>query len=138
MRNVVKIAVLTGLVAMASNIAVASINYNSSKSNSGNIVLVYPEHLVTAPQAAAILSELEKTSSKGPVRDETVRGISKKLGVQIERIKLIKTTSRNAGPDSTKENSKNNNGAVQRKSMSVIFMLENPEDEPQAIKASQR
>ncbi len=70
-----------------------AINYNSSKSNSGNIV-VAPD-FVTKSQAAAVLADLEKS---GKTPDETaVRAAMKKHGVAADRIREVHITGITSG-----------------------------------------
>ncbi|HLW75457.1 MAG TPA: hypothetical protein VKS01_00710 [Bryobacteraceae bacterium] len=71
----------------------AAINYNSSKSNTGNI-LVAPE-VVTSAQAAAILADLEK-SGKTPDEGE-VRAAAAKHGVPKGLIKKVNITGITSG-----------------------------------------
>lgn len=73
---------------IAGVVLLAGLNYNASKSNTGNII-VTPES-VTAAQASAILAELEK-SGKTP-DEEAVRGAAAKHGIPKGVIKKIGVT----------------------------------------------
>ncbi|GEM_PF-6552371 len=74
------------MVALLGAALSAAINYNSSKSNTGNIALAYPS-TVTAAQAAAVLSEIEK-SGKAPT-ETTVRSILTAKGIKQGGFKVI-------------------------------------------------
>jgi len=95
----------------------AAINYNSSKSNSGNFVLTYSPNAASGAQAAAILGDLDKMGAR--VLDEsTLRGILKTHGARTDHIrKIIIEPVKNGRPDG------------------AIFLLENPTDEAQARSA---
>jgi hypothetical protein len=98
----------------------AGVNYNSSKSNTGNFVLTYSPDVVSGAQAAAILGDLDKTGAQ--VMDETtLRGILKTHGVRNDHIRKIIIEPVKSGRQ---------DGA--------IFLLENPRDEAQARSAYDR
>jgi len=79
-----KVGVLLAAVAV---LCAFGLNYNASKSNTGNLVLTYSSSRVSAAQASAVLAELEKA---GKTPDETtVRRILQKNGVQAEGIRKI-------------------------------------------------
>ncbi len=78
---------------IAGVVLVAGLNYNASKSNTGNII-VTPES-VTAAQASAILADLEK-SGKTP-DEEAVRAAAAKHGVPKGVIKKVIVTGITSG-----------------------------------------
>lgn len=73
------------LLAGVVSLVAFGLNYNASKSNTGNII-VTPDY-VTKAQAAAILAEVEKT---GKTPDEAaVRTVMTRHGVPSDRIKKV-------------------------------------------------
>jgi hypothetical protein len=79
------IAAIGVVLAAAGALSAFAINYNSSKSNSGNIVVHSPT--VTETQAAAILASLDK-SRQAPT-EAAIQGFIKAAGVKQGAIKAI-------------------------------------------------
>ena len=75
------------LLAGAAALFAFGLNYNASKSNTGNVI-VTPE-FVTSAQAAAILADLEKAG--GTPTEAVVRQALKKNGVDSIKIQKIVT-----------------------------------------------
>jgi hypothetical protein len=74
--------------ALAASLSAFAINYNSSKSNSGNFALSYPDEVLSQAQAAAVLTELDK-AGKAPT-EAVVREILAKQGVPASRVKTVR------------------------------------------------
>ena len=75
------------LLAVA-GLLLAGLNYNASKSNTGNFVISYDSGIVTQAQASAILADLEKNAPKA-IDESAVRSLLRKHGVSADRIKKI-------------------------------------------------
>lgn len=73
------------LLASAAALSAFAINYNSSKSNSGNIVVAPPS--VTGAQANAILASIDK--SRGTPTEASIRALLTATGVKQGAIKSI-------------------------------------------------
>ncbi|HEY6340703.1 MAG TPA: hypothetical protein VIY49_04355 [Bryobacteraceae bacterium] len=93
MKSVVQ-AIAVGFV-FAASLSAFSINYNSSKSNSGNFALSYPDEVLAQAQAAAVLAELDKAGN-APT-EAVVREILTKLGVPASRVKTIRVIGITSG-----------------------------------------
>ncbi|HTS77447.1 MAG TPA: hypothetical protein VMG40_14645 [Bryobacteraceae bacterium] len=83
-------AVATSLV-LATTLVAFGLNYNASKSNTGNIILTAPEGALTQAQVGAILSELDK--SKTAPTEAAVRQVLAKQGVPANRFKKVLITT---------------------------------------------
>jgi hypothetical protein len=90
------IAAISGLLLTMPSRSSASINYNSSKSNSGNFVVSYNPDVVTQAQAKAILDDLDK-KGQGAVDESTVKFIMHAHGVLQGKIKKIIIESGKSG-----------------------------------------
>ncbi len=101
------VGAIAGLLVAMASISWAAINLNSSKSNIYR--MVYPTNVVTPTQADATLRELDQIAPKRDVSEATLRGVLRKHGVSVDRLKKIIL-----GTDGT------------------IIVLENPADEAQA------
>jgi hypothetical protein len=121
MKHFATCATACALLVLAATLSAFAVNYNASKSNTGNIVIVYSPDRVTQVQATAVLAQLEKL---GAAPDEAaMREILKKQGVQADGIKQIVVTAiaSNAGSKAY-----------------GILLLEKAEDEAAAREAGQR
>ncbi len=116
MQRLLMLVAIGVLLTVAAPRSSAALNYNSSKSNTGNFVIAYTDP-VTRAQADAILADLEKA---GRSPDETgVRGILSTHGVQSDSIGKIIIDK---GPSGSK-------GAT-------ILLLKDPGDENAARSAA--
>jgi hypothetical protein len=99
MKRLLMLGIIGVLLAAFAPRSFASVNYNSSKSNTGNIVISYNPNQVTKAQAAAILADLEKS---GPSAGEPdVRAVLTKQGVTNDSIKSIVIIPAGNGKGST-------------------------------------
>ena len=109
------------LLAIAATLLAFGLNYNASKSNTGNFVLAYSPDRLTAAQAAAVLNDMEKS---GKTPDEAfVRVVLQKQGgmkgAALQKIVITERTG-TGGKGYT------------------ILLLEKPEDEATARAAGER
>src|ERR1700751_1875993 len=77
--------------ALMSSLSAFGLNYNASKSNTGNFTLSYPDGVLSQAQAAAVLAEFDKTG-QAPT-EAVVRRILTKQGVPASRVKAVQVTS---------------------------------------------
>ena len=108
MRRPFLIGVIMGLLVAMASIPYAAINLNSSKSNVYR--MVYPTNVVNSTQAAEALRELDQIAPKRDVSEATLRGVLRKHGVSVDRLRKM----------------------ILRKDGTII-VLENPADEAQAV-----
>jgi hypothetical protein len=122
MRHFSTCATICVLLVFAAALSAFGLNYNASKSNTGNIVLAYSPDRMTEAQAAAVLAELEKG---GAAPDEaTLRQILKKQGVQADGIQKIVKPGMVGDPRTIAKSY-------------CFLLLEKPEDLATALQASQ-
>ena len=81
--------------AFMSSLSAFSINYNSSKSNTGNFTLSYPDGVLSQAQAAAVLAEFDK-AGQAPT-EAVVRQILTKQGVPAARVKTVRVIGITSG-----------------------------------------
>jgi hypothetical protein len=113
-------AIAAGFVLMSS-LSAFRINYNSSKSNSGNFTLSYPDGVLSQAQAAAVLAEFDK-GGQAPT-EAVVRQILTKQGVAATRLKAVRIIGMTSGGGSKGYG---------------IMLLEDPADEATARASLQR
>ena len=77
--------------ALMSSLSAFGLNYNASKSNTGNFTLSYPDGVLSQAQAAGVLAEFDKTG-QAPT-EAVVRQILTKQGVAATRVKTVVITS---------------------------------------------
>jgi hypothetical protein len=80
---------------LAASLSAFGLNYNASKSNTGNFTLSYPDDVLSRAQAAAVLVELDK-ADKAP-NEAVVRQILTKQGVQASRVKTVRVIAITSG-----------------------------------------
>lgn len=100
-------AAIAFLLAATLSLFAFSVNYNASKSNTGNIV-VHPSS-VTEAQAAAILAEIDK-SRQAPT-EAALRSLMTAQGIEQGKMKLI---------------------IQQKDGKNIVLMLDDPADEKKA------
>jgi hypothetical protein len=77
--------------ALISALSAFGLNYNASKSNTGNFTLSYPDEVLSQAQAAAVLAEFDKIG-QAPT-EAVVRQILTKQGVAATRVKAVRVMS---------------------------------------------
>jgi hypothetical protein len=102
-------------LAVAVSLSAFGLNYNASKSNTGNFTLSYPDDVLSRAQAAAVLAELDK-AGKAPT-EAVVRQILTQQGVSASRVKTIRVIGITSAGGSKGYG---------------IMLLENPDDEATA------
>jgi hypothetical protein len=107
--------------ALMSSLSAFSINYNSSKSNTGNFTLSYPDGVLSQAQATAVLAEFDK-AGQAPT-EAVVRQILTKQGVAASRVKAVRVIGMTSGGGSKGYG---------------IMLLEDPADEATARTSLQR
>jgi hypothetical protein len=89
MKSLVR-AIALGFAVMSS-LSAFGLNYNASKSNTGNFTLSYPDEVLSQAQAAAVLAEFDK-AGQAPT-EALVRQLLTKQGVAASRVKTVRVTS---------------------------------------------
>jgi hypothetical protein len=119
MKSVVE-AIAVGF-ALAASISAFGLNYNASKSNTGNFALSYPDEVLSQAQAAVVLAELDK-AGKAPT-EAVVREILTKQGLPASRVKTVRIIGMTSAGGSKGYG---------------IMLLEDPADEATATASLQR
>jgi hypothetical protein len=88
MKGLLILGAISGLLLTIPSRSSAAVNYNSSKSNTGNFVISYNPDVVTQAQAKAILDDLDK-KGQGAVDESTVKFIMHAHGVLQGKINKI-------------------------------------------------
>lgn len=86
MKRLLMLAAFGGLLFTLVPRSSAAINYNSSKSNTGNIT--YPPNVVTADQVLIIRKEIDKATPMA-LDEPAVRGALKTAGVKEGSVKTV-------------------------------------------------
>ena len=87
MRRLFLVSAVTSLLLAMASISWTATNLNSSRSN--NYRMVYPTNVVSSTQAAEALRELDQIAPKRDVSEAALRGVLRKHGVSIDRLRKI-------------------------------------------------